>query len=178
MAEYIFLTPAEITGTTILGGNVDPDRYLFNLADVQMSVIEPLLGTELYDKIKSEAEAGTLAGDYLTLYDEYVKPITKHEALAEYIEISPFLLENGGAFKHTADNREAMTRGEIEILSGKYHSMAQTYIKRFEKWICKNKLTEYKRYQDDVNAQKVQTTLGLFFGSEFTTQSDKWWLDE
>lgn len=178
MAEFLFQTPKEVAGTTILGGNVDPDRYLFNIADVQISIIEPLLGTELYDKIKSEAEADTLTGDYLTLYDEYVKPITKHEALAEYIEIAPFLLESGGIFKHNADNREQLTRSEIEVLAGKYHSMAQNYITRFKKWICKNKITEYKRYQDEVNAQNVQTTLGLYFGGSHIEQTDNWTIDE
>ena len=178
MAEFLFQTPTEITGTTILGGNVDPDRYLFNIADVQLSVIEPLLGTELYDKIATEAEADTLEGDYLILYNEYVKPITKHEALAEYIEISPFLLENGGAFKHSADDREQMTRNEIEILSGKYHGLAQMYIKRFNKWICKNTIPEYKRYQNEVNAQKIQTSGGMYFKDRGGFVKDNWMLDE
>lgn len=178
MAETLFITPSEITGTTILGGNVDPDRYLFNIADVQISVIEPLLGTELYDKIVADFKADTLTGLYETLFNEYVKPITKHEALAEYIEISPFLVENGGTFKHNAENREQLTRNEIELLAGKYHSLAQMYIKRFEKWICKNTIAEYKRYQDDVNAQKVQTSTGMYFKDIGGSVKDKWYLDE
>ena len=179
MAEVLFITPAEVTGTTILGGNVDPDKYLFNIANVQISVIEPLLGTELYDKIVADFTADTLAGDYLTMFEDYIKPITKHEALAEYIEISPFLLENGGAFKHSADNREQLTRSEIEILAEKYHGLAQMYTKRFEKWICKNTITEYKRYQDEVNAQKIQLTGGLYFKDLHPTiNNDNWLLDE
>ena len=170
-----------MTATTILGGNVDPDKYIANIAMAQISVIEPLLGTELYDKITSDFEGNTLAGLYSTLFTEFVKPITKHEALAEYIEVSPFLLENGGAFKHAADNREAMTPAEIEILAGKYHGLAQMYIKRFEKWICKNTITEYKHYQDEVNAQKIQVQGGLYFkdtGGNNRSNVDKWWLDE
>ena len=57
MAEFLFIQPTEITSTTIMGGNVDIDKYLFCIADTQISVIEPLLGTELYDKILADAEA-------------------------------------------------------------------------------------------------------------------------
>jgi hypothetical protein len=176
MAETLFITPAEITGTTIMGGNVDPDRYITNIAFVQISVIEPLLGTELYDKIIADFEAETLVDLYLTLFDDFVKPITKHTAIAEYIEISPFLVENGGAFKHTADGREALTRQEIEILSGKYRAMAQMYVQRFNKWICHNTIPEYKRWQDAVNAQKIDVNSGLFFTDR--TAGYNWEIDK
>jgi len=176
MAEVLFITPAEIAATTILGGNVDPDKYVVNIALAQLSVIEPLLGTELYDKIYDDFVADTLAGDYLTLFNEYVKPITKHEALAEYIEVSNFMVDNGGTFKHTADNREITTKDDTQFLAGKYHNLAQLYIKRFEKWICKNTLTEYKRYQDEVNAQNVEVKSGWFFGG--SGMIDDWKIQE
>jgi len=117
MAEFLFIQPSEITETTILGGNVDIDKYLFSIANVQISVIEPLLGTELYDVILDGAENNTLTGDYLELYTKFVKPITKHQALAEYIEISSFMIANGGAFKHSPENAEVMDKDEIMLLS-------------------------------------------------------------
>jgi len=174
--ETLFITPEEITATTIMGGNVDPDRYITNVAFVQVSVIEPLLGTELYDKITADFIADELVGNYLTLFDDFIKPITKNEAVAEYIEVSPFLVENGGTFKHSADNREQLTRQEIEILAGKYHSMAQMYIQRFNKWICKNTITEYKRWQDSVNAQKLELNAGMFFSDR--NNHYNWMIDE
>lgn len=164
MAETLFITPAEMTATTILGGNVDPTRYVVNIAMVQLSVIEPLLGTLLYNKITEDFENDALTGDYKTLFEEYVQPITKHEALAEYIEVNNFLVENGGTFKHSAENRETTDKDDTQFLAGKYHSMAQMYVKRFEKWICKNPLPEWKCSQDEVNAQKVKVTSGWYLG--------------
>jgi hypothetical protein len=166
MAETLFITPAEIAATTILGGNVDPDKYVVNIVFAQLSVIEPLLGSELYDKIKADFEDNDLAGNYLTIFNEYVKPIVKHESLAEYIEVSNFMIDNGGTFKHTAENRELPTKDDTQFLAGKYHSLAQMYIGRFKKWICLNmsSVPEYKRYQDEVNAQNVEVKSGWYFG--------------
>ena len=103
MAELLFITPQEMTSSTILSGNTDTDKFLFCILNVQLTTIEPLLGTELYDKIKTDKEADTLAGLYLELYTDFIKPITKNEALAQYIEIASYMVDNGGIYKHTAE---------------------------------------------------------------------------
>ena len=174
MAELLFIQPEDITKTTVLGGNVDIDKYTFCIANAQISVIEPLLGTILYDYMI--ANFATLTGDYLTIMTEFVKPITKHEAIAEYIEISSYTLNNGGLFKHSPQDAEIVDKEEAQYLSEKYHSMAQMYVLRFEKWICKNNIPEYKRYQDEVNAQTVKTSGGWYFGTPVIT--DNWKIDE
>ncbi len=169
MAEFLFIQPSEMAETTILGGNVDIDKYVFNIANVQISVIEPLLGTELYNVISDGAENNTLTGDYLELYTKFVKPITKHQALAEYVEVSSFMITNGGAFKHAPENTETMDKDEIMLVSQKYSAFADMYVGRFNKWICKHTIPEYKRYQDEVNAMNIQNKGGWYFGSEKPT---------
>tara|TARA_R110000803_G_scaffold208322_1_gene276916 strand:+ start:156 stop:731 length:576 start_codon:yes stop_codon:yes gene_type:complete len=166
MAEFLFITPQELKSTTILGGNVDQDKFLFSIANVQIITIERLLGSELYDLILSGASTDTLTGLYLEMYDKFVKPITKNQALAEYIKISSYMIANGGAFKHTADNAIAMTDEEISGLSDTYAGIADTYIGRFHKWLSHNTIAEYKLYQDEVNASKsVTNRSGWFFGA-------------
>lgn len=160
MAELLFITPEEMTSSTILSGNTDTDKYIFCIADAQISVIEPLLGSILYDKIKADKEADTLAGLYLELYTDFIKPITKSEAVAQYIEIASYIVDNAGVYKHTGDKIEVVDKQEAQYLAGKYHNLAQMYIGRFNKWICKNPLSEYLQCQDEVNAQKVKVSFG------------------
>jgi hypothetical protein len=160
MAELLFITPEEMTYSTILSGNTDTDKYLFCIADAQISVIEPLLGSLLYDKIKTDKENDDLAGLYLELYTDFIKPITKNEAIAQYIEIASYVVDNGGVVKHTGDKIEIVNKEECQYLAGKYHNLAQMYIGRFNKWICNNTISEYKTCQDEVNAQKVKMSFG------------------
>ena len=162
MAELLFITPDELAKTTILGGNVDRDKYTFSILNVQITVIERLLGTYLYNKIVADIENNTLTGLYATLYNDYIKPITKYESCAEYIEVASFMLNNGGLFRHTADNSETVTKDDTYNLSQKYHGLAQMYVERFEKWINKNPLPEYKICQDEVNAGKIKNTSGWY----------------
>jgi len=161
--EYLLIDPTTISKTTILGGNVDIDKYRYCIYNVQLLVLEPLLGTELYAKILADAEANTLAGLYLDLYTKFVKPIVKNEALAEYLEVASYLVTNGGIYKHTAENSEIVDKQEAQFLAGKYHSIGQALIQRFDKWICYNTITEYKTWQDEVNASKnIKTTGGWY----------------
>lgn len=154
MAELLFVTPKEMTSSTILSGNTDTDKYLFCILNTQLTTIEPLLGSELYDKIISDIEADTLTGLYLELYTDFIKPITKNEALAQYIEIASYMVDNAGIYKRSGENVEVVDKEEVQYLSGKYKALAQMYVTRFEKWICKNPLLEYKTIQDEVNALK------------------------
>jgi len=159
--EILFISPQELSNTTILSGNVDIDKYTFCIANVQVTTIEPLLGSELYDKIITDLEAGPLTGLYLELFEKYIRPITKHYAVGQYIEIASYILDNGGLYKHTGENIEVVDKQEAQFLSNKYNAMAQMYVQRFEKWICKNTIPEYKTIQDDVNAMKdVKLTAG------------------
>ena len=171
MATLLFISPTELASTTILGGNVDIDKYQFTIKQTMIMTIEPLLGSLLYDKIIELVTAGTI-GDggnelYNTLYTEHIKPITKYQSMAEYIEISSYVLDNSGLIKNAPDNAEIVSKDEALYLSNKYSSLAQSYVLRFNKWICKNVLLEYKTYQDEVNAEKnIQLTGGLWFGQK------------
>ena len=57
----------------------------------------------------------------------------------------------------------------MQSIASVYHNNAQVYVQRFNKWICKNTITEYKTYQDEVSATKnVNLVGGLWFGSNNT----------
>jgi len=151
----LFITPLELTQGTILDGNVDVDKYLFCIEQVQDETIQTVLGTELYEKIYDDIDNDVpLAGLYLEMFTKFIKPITKFESVAEYISISPYSVSNYGTVKLTGENTSTVDQKEVERLSQRYHTKAQTYITRFEKWIGLNTVDEYKTIQDEVNASK------------------------
>lgn len=158
MAEILLINPNEITETTILGGNVDFDKYRFCVFDTQIKVIEPLLGSSLYEYIKTNLN--TLNGVYLELYNSYIKPILKFSSLASYIEIAQYLVDNGGIYKHQAESKEIASTQEVNGLAQKYNGLADMYIIRFEKWICENNIDEYRSStEQNVNPVKNLRTI-------------------
>lgn len=160
--EVLLIKPEEITKFTPLGGNVDIDKYLPVVFDVQVTVIEPLLGETLYNKIKDDFQNNLLTGDYLTLYTNYLKPILRHQCFAEYVEIGSYVVSNGGIFKHQPANSTIVEKSEIQYLAQTQRTKAQMYIERAEKWLCKNHLPEYTTYFQDeiVHKQSVKVSSG------------------
>jgi len=143
--EILLIRPSEITEFTPLGGNVDIDKYKPCIYDVQITVIEPLLGTELYEKIKTDFNDDALAGLYLTLYNNYLKPILRHQVFAEYSEIASYMVDNGGIFKHQPTDSVVVEKSEVQYLAQTQRTKAQLYIERARKWLCENPLDEYNR---------------------------------
>jgi hypothetical protein len=159
--ETLLIRPSQITEFTPLGGNVDVDKYVPCIYDVQITVIEPLLGTELYEKVRDDFDAETLSGLYLTLYESYIKPILRHQVFAEYVEIGQYTVANGGIFKHTPTDATIVEKSEIQYLAQTQRSKAQLYIERARKWLCQNPLPEYNRC-DTIN---VKVTSGWHLNS-------------
>lgn len=165
MQEILFITHEEIVKTTIIGGNVDIDKFNMCILNTQLRVIEPLLGSELYNKIKTDLPSG-LSGLYLELFEDYVQPITKYDSCSDYISISPYTLSNNGLFKMSPENTQIVSQKEVESLSSRYSSISETFVSRFKKWIDLNgkNIPEYKKFQDGVNAIDINTNNGWYFG--------------
>lgn len=167
MAILLFVTPLELVQATLMGGNVDVDKYAPIMENVQDKTIQEMLGTELYDKIIADKIANTITGVYLTILNDFVKPVTKFETCANYITLAPFVLGNAGLFKNQPDKAIQVEKEEKESLSQWHHAIAEMHKNRFLKWINLNSasVTEYKTIQDEVDASKSQNlNTGWYFG--------------
>lgn len=161
--SLLFLSQSEVIETTIVGGNVEADKYQFCIYNIQKTIIEPMLGTLLYDKIISDLEGDSLSGDYQVLFFEFIKPITKNFSVAEYIRISNYTLNNKGLMLPSSENNETANKSEREYLASKYDSLGQSFVLRFEKWISDKNITEYKSIQDEVNPTSINNSFNWFF---------------
>ncbi len=156
----LLLTKSEISKTTIVGENVERDKYVFCIEFAQDSIIEPLLGSLLYDKIITDYDngSGVLEGLYLELYTDFINPILKYSSVAEYIETSNYILGNKGLMMPKSENSDVAKIEDRKFLADKYKGLAQKHVIRFEKWIKNNSIDEYQSYQDDVNPQKIENS--------------------
>ena len=88
------ITSEEIRLNTPMGGNVDSDKFIHFINDVQVMVLENILGTKLYDKILNDFENETLTGLYEQMVNDYIKPVLWHSVFAEYIKIGSIIVCN------------------------------------------------------------------------------------
>lgn len=158
--SIIILTDNEITTNTLLGGNIDVDRYRFCIEDAQSSVLEEILGETLYNKIETDFDNGVLSGLYLTLHTKYITPFLIHQSTLEYLKVGAYQVANGGIYKHTPANGTAIDAADISYLVNNQRAKAEIYQGRLEKWLTLNILPEWLVYNNLVVTPKVNNQSG------------------
>ena len=127
MAEALLISRADIVKHTAMNGNIDTDKYLQFIAIAQSIHIEAYTGTNLLNKLKADIVATTLAGNYITLVNTYLKPMLIHWAMVEYLPFAAYMIANGGSYKKGAENSEVASKAEIDFLIEKERSIAENY---------------------------------------------------
>ena len=146
MAEGLMITRADLVKFTSVNGNLDDDKFLQYIKIAQDIHIQNYLGTDLFDKIKSDIQGGTLAGDYLTLVTSYVKPMLIHWAMVEYLPFAAYTIANKGVFKHTSENATNVEKDEVDFLIEKERNLAQYYTDRFIDYMSINASSKFPEY--------------------------------
>jgi hypothetical protein len=151
MADALFITRKDLVKFSSLNGNVDTDKFLQYIKIAQDIHIQNYLGTDLYNKIQADIIATTLAGGYLTLVNDYIKPMLIHWALVEYLPFAAYTIANKGVYKHNSENAENVSKEEIDFLIEKERTTAQYYTERFIDYMSFNASNRFPEYYTNNN---------------------------
>jgi hypothetical protein len=152
----------DLTSATPLGGNIDIDRYKFCILDAQNSKLKELLGDLLYNKLLDDYNEtpSVLTGNYLILYNEFIKPILIHQSALEYIKIGSYQVSNGGIYKHTPANGTPVESSDIRDMVFNQKEKVEMHEIRLKRWLCRTMLPEYRCfYEQIVNPVKLSGNL-------------------
>ena len=70
----LFISSTRLKKDTALGGSVDDNLIMPYILLAQDMNILPVLGTDLYEALKTKIQGGTLTGDYKILMETYIQP--------------------------------------------------------------------------------------------------------
>ncbi len=141
--QTILIKAEDLTRNTLIGGNLDVDRYLQAIKACQNIYIKPLLGKELYDKIVLLYENDNLTGLYLELYESYVQELIIHGSAEIYLAQGAYMVSNNGITKTKTDTSETVDKNEIDFLVQASRKLYNLYETEFLKWIKTVTIPEY-----------------------------------
>ena len=151
MATALFVSRDEIIKFTALNGNIDTDSFIQWVKIAQDIHIQNYLGTKLFNKINNDIVAGTLAGNYLSLTNVYVKPMLIHWSMVEYLPFAAYTIANKGVYKHNSENSDTVSKEEVDFLVEKERSIAENYTRRFIDYMSFNN-SLFPEYNTNSNA--------------------------
>ena len=151
MAYVLFISEDKLKDSTAIGMNVDVDLLLPFVRQAQKLYVETKLGTDLTQKLKDEIIAGTLAGAYKTLVDDYIGDMLPNMALYHAIPFLRFKVENGNIYSKTSENGTALSESEAQHLREEVKNTGEYYMERMIDYVTNN-LSSFPEYNTNSGA--------------------------
>jgi hypothetical protein len=155
MAKVLFIGEADLKRHTIVDGSVDADNFIHYISIAQDIHIQNYLGTQLYEKLQSLIEDGTIGDEeyvnYRALWQTHVKPMLIHWAMVDYLPFAAFTLSNKGIYRSTSGDATLAEKEDVDYLVSKERNIADYYTTRFVEYMRHhdNLFPEYNTHTDD-----------------------------
>jgi len=163
MAYVLFISEDKLKDSTAINMNVDIDLLLPFVREAQKLRIETALGTDLTDKLKAEITAGTLAGAYKTLVDDYIGDCLPAYSLYHAIPYLRFRVENGNIYSKTSETGTALSESEAQHLREEILNTASYYRERLIDYV-RNNLSSFPEYSTNEGADVNASTENYYNG--------------
>ena len=151
MAYVLFISEQKLKDSTAVNLNVDVDILLPFIRQAQKLYCETKLGTDLTDKLKAEITAGTLAGAYKTLVDDYIGDMLPNMALYHAIPFLRFKVENGNIYSKTSETGTALSTEEAQHLREEVKNTGEYYMERMIEYVTNN-TSDFPEYSTNTGA--------------------------
>ena len=173
MAFTYLISETFVKERTALDANVD-ERYIRPLIrDAQLLYILPILGTDLYNKLVSDANANKQSGTpitepYKTLLNEYVVNVLLFRVMVDVGDFISLKARNNGVLRQGNEGGNAATLQEIQRLSDKYEAKAEAWEYRLNHYL-NEKCDDFPEYTDnddegDISPNKTHHVNGIYLG--------------
>lgn len=136
-----FISPTEIKREAYVDENVDEKYILNTILFAQELYIKEVLGSALYDEIKTQVLASTLTADNTTLLNTYIKPSLRYWVLFEAVDMFHLKITNKGIVKKRGENSDNASTEDIQMLKDKFQNLAERNDKRMILFLCENEDT-------------------------------------
>lgn len=112
-AKIYFIDQEYLKNNTPISLNVEQQLINLSIQEAQQYRILPLLGTDLYNKIKLDISGNTISGNYKTLLEEYIQPCLLQWSVYECIPYIRFKIMNKSVTAQRSDYSDPISLDEI-----------------------------------------------------------------
>lgn len=136
--EVLFINADFVKRYSHLNGSVEEAYMVSHIMIAQDKYVQSFLGTNLFEKLKSDIAGGTLSGNYQTLVDTYVRKVTLWWTMVEMIPSLYVRLDNGGLAVRTSEDTTPISKGDLNREIDRARNNAQFYTDRMIEYLCNN----------------------------------------
>ena len=160
----LFISATILKSDTALGGSVDDNLIMPYILLAQDMNILPILGTDLYEALKTKIQGDSLAGDYKTLMETYIQPALVQFAFAQ---LAPYLrlrfVNNAVVVMGATEQSSSATYDDIKPLMDTATDAAQFYRQRLIDYLTDKGSSAFPEYASNNDAGEMSPTVRNYY---------------
>jgi hypothetical protein len=170
MNNVLLINLNDILHYTGTNGSIDPVKIEPHIQNAQILYLEPILGSDLFNKIIDLVDTNDITGttykDYQTLLFDYITPSLVFHTMELFIPLNSFQIAAGGTFQFIPTNAQYSPLDDIDRLANKYKIIGGKYDTKLSEYLCKNssKFVEYTSNTGLINKTEVTQQTGWYLG--------------
>ena len=142
----LMIQPSDIIALTQFNGNIDIDNLKPMIFIAQTTHLKAFLGLALYDKIYNDFVATALAGEYLILYNDFIKDFLSYYTSGLYVDFGGYKVNENGVYRVTGENITPLDGTETDKLGMKYYQLVANVESNFKEYVTGKNIPELSTY--------------------------------
>jgi len=173
MENVLLVGPDKVKRFTALQQNIEDNLIIPYIKKSQDTHIQEMLGTDLYNKIISDVDNGTITGDYKNLLDKFIQPCLIEWTFYEVVPYINFKLTNKSIVQGNSEFSTEIDLEELKYLRSVSRDMADFYSARLTGHL-KEKQSLYPEYLSNSGLDKIKPLKRQnFFGGIYTGEGKR-----
>ena len=170
----LFISETYVKNNTVIDENVDMRQILPSIRDAQELRILPILGTPLYEDLKTKITATTLTADDIILLDDYIAPCMAQWTLYECSVTMLFKYRNKTVGTKSSENGQPISYQDLQFLRDDWKNKAEEREARLINYLTDNTTLypTYTQVSDDLNPRTTAYQTSFYLGGG---TSNCWW---
>lgn len=160
--DILFVNVEYVRDNSMINGNVDNSVIEPFIKKCQDKYIEPILGTDLLEVMKTKVSGGTVTGAYKTLMDEYIQKTLVEWIVFEGLPFFNYKITNKAVSKKESDNSTASDLDEIKFLRQNVRDTAEYYSQRITNYLIANQ-SSFPEYTSNNDSDDIRPNKSSYF---------------
>ena len=144
--DILFMTTDYYKRNTVVNLNVDDELIVPHIIKAQNKWVEKILGTNLFNIVKSEISSGTVSARIKTLIEDYIQPTLVQYVTYDALPFFNFKITNKSISKKFSDNSDYAELNEVNYLRGLVRDDAEYMAERLTKFLMADEGKVYPEY--------------------------------
>jgi hypothetical protein len=165
------ISETQLKEGSVIDENVDMKTLKPMILIAQDQRILPIIGTGLFNEIKTQIQANTLTALNTTLLDTYITPALKMWVIYEYTIPGTFKYRNKNVGNQGGENNTPSGIDELLRLMDYWKDKAEWYSERITKYLCENS-SDYPLFDnpgdgaDIIHPNGTNYTTNIYLGDD------------